>query len=260
MTTDIQTEPFLIVQVPVDVADRWPDMLAEAARRCYVSDATLDDRAARSGRPRVEILQSRIPDPGPVMSGDFGEILTAMFLAASEYPREMLDPKKWRLKQDRLAPAPKSDVVQFHVPDWPEASDNDRIVCAEVKSKATSGERRIAEAIEHSGKDRDGRLIKTLAWLRERALSDGLANVDEGTIGLEHIERFINATDYGPAAHEFKAVLVICASLLGEELEEQVELQDDCTLILISVPNLKVRYEAVFNAMISVLQCQAGPV
>lgn len=256
--TEVQADPFLIVQVPVEVANQWADTLGEAARRCYVSDATLEDRVAKTGRSRLEIVQSRIPDPGSIMSGDFGEILTALFMGARELPNEMLDPKKWRLKQDRLAPAPKSDVVQFHAPDWPTASAEDRIVCGEVKTKATPGGNRIPEAIADSIKDRKGRLIKTLTWLREHALSDGLGNIAPGTVSLEHIERFINASDHPPAKHDFKAVVVICESLKEDELQENVLLHEGCALVVIAVPDLKARYEEVFAALVASVGDEVG--
>lgn len=88
---------------------------------------------------RAEIVSSVLPDRGSVMAGDFGEILTSIFQAASLYPLEVLDPKKWRLKQDRNQPAPHSDVVQLVVPDWPTATSADRVICSEVKTKSTDG-------------------------------------------------------------------------------------------------------------------------
>ena len=73
------------------------------------------------------------------MAGDFGEILVMLYHAALEQPTEILGPKKWRLKQDRTKPAPYSDVVHFVVPSWPQSSDQDRILCSEVKTKSTAG-------------------------------------------------------------------------------------------------------------------------
>ncbi|TDC54841.1 hypothetical protein E1258_23355 [Micromonospora sp. KC207] len=91
-------QAFVLIRVPVDAADHWADLLGVPARRCYVSDDSAAANATRTGLPLSEVVAAKIPDPGSVMAGDFGEILTAMFLAASAHPAEVHDPKKWRLR------------------------------------------------------------------------------------------------------------------------------------------------------------------
>lgn len=157
------SQAFVLIKVPTGAADHWADLLSVPARRYYVSDGEAAANAARTSLPLSEVVAAKTPDPGSVMAGDFGEILTAFFLAASAHPDEVLDPKKWRLKQDRTKPAPYSDVVQFLLPEWPKPSSSDRLVCAEVKTKSTSGASTpIEAAVSDSRKDRDGRLAKTL--------------------------------------------------------------------------------------------------
>jgi hypothetical protein len=239
-------QAFVLIRVPVDAADHWANLLGVPARRCYVSDGNAAANATRTGLPLSEVVAAKTPDPGSVMAGDFGEILTALFLAASAHPAEVHDPKKWRLKQDRTKPAPYSDVVQFILPEWPKSSPNDRLVCAEVKTKSTEGKSTpIASAIADSRKDREGRLLKTLVWLRERAIGEDL-----GTVGLDHIERFLKAVDHPPAVRDFRAVAVICSRLLDIEIEEvKPPPEDECTLVIISVPDLKSNYEALYSAI-----------
>ena len=76
---------------------------------------------------------------GSVMAGDYGEIVTALYLASSAHPAEVLEPKMWRLKSRRTKASEGSDVVQLRLPHWPTASDEDAITCAEVKTKSTNG-------------------------------------------------------------------------------------------------------------------------
>jgi hypothetical protein len=180
------------------------------------------------------------------MAGDFGEILVFLYHAAVEPGVELIGPKKWRLKQDRTKPAPYSDVVHFVLPHWPTPSTDDRILCSEVKTKSTNGDSTpIRAAITDCLKDRTSRLAKTLVWLKERALHEEL-----GSTTVAHLERFTKATDYPLAQKQFRAVALICASLVDEELAEAPEEEpNDHTVVVIAVPNLKQRYEEVFDAV-----------
>ncbi|MEU8898229.1 Hachiman antiphage defense system protein HamA [Nocardia sp. NPDC048505] len=245
--TVVHEAPYLLVEIPVDRAPLLAEQLAVPFRRCYMTDKTLEERHAATSMSKEEITRRVLPDIGSVMSGDFGEILTALFSAAREYPERVLDPKKLRLKVERTKAAPKSDVVQFVVPEWPTPSDRDRVLCAEVKTKATKGTfTPIQDAIEGSAMDRAGRLAKTLLWLQDRAILGDL-----GTVTLDHINRFLDATDHPPADREFRAVAVICANLVAAEATD-ITLPDpeECALIVITVPDLKSTYQAVFDAIV----------
>jgi hypothetical protein len=82
-------------------------------------------------------------------------------------------------------------------------------------------------------------------WLKERAILDDL-----GTTSIAHVDRFIEATDHPPAQKQFRAVAVLCTSLLDEELESAPELAPtDYTVFVVAVPDLKRRYEALFDAV-----------
>jgi len=241
----IQSSPFILVEIEAGQVSLLAEQLGVPVRRCYISDESLQDRITRTSASAQEIIAAKLPDRGSTMAGDFGEILTALFQAAREHPGEVLDPKKWRLKQDRTKAAPYSDVVQMILPHWPMASDEDRIICSEVKTKSTSRDSKpIASAIKDSKKDSSRRFVKTLNWLKERALDTGLS-----TVSVDQLDRFIHAIDH-PAAHrEFRAVAVISTSLVAAEIQGVVAPpSDERALIVISVPDLKSNYELVYDA------------
>jgi hypothetical protein len=238
--------PYILVRVSEDDAKSWIDKLAVAFRQCYVTDAVLEERAATLTVPKSEILASVLPDAGSTMSGDFGELIVFIYHGAKASPQVAIGPKKWRLKQDRTKPAPYSDVIHFVVPHWPTATTDDIIFCSEVKTKSTeSSFNPITEAIAGCEKDRISRLAKTLVWLKERSMREDL-----GSVAIEHLDRFIKATDYPTAKKVFRAVVVICTSLVDDELGNVPStLSPDCILVIISVPQLQKTYTSVFDAV-----------
>ncbi len=247
--SDIEHEDVAVFEIPAASSSAIAEQLGVAVRRCYISDASVATRANVTGRLPSEIVAARLPDKGSTMAGDFGEILTAIFQAAREHPLELLDAKKWRLKQDRTMPAPKSDVVQMVLPHWPQPSSDDRLLCSEVKTKSTRGTSTpIADAIRDSRKDSDGRLIKTLEWLKERALDTGLT-----TVTSDMLDRFIDAIDYPQATREFSAVAVLCSSidLESELLDVELPNPTERAVIVITVSDLKAYYESVFEVALT---------
>lgn len=240
-----QETPFTLVRVSDEHVRAWQDALGLPLRRCYVTDALVDQRSAATGSAKSQIVAAKLPDPGATMAGDFGEILVYLYQASKEYPQAAVGPKKWRLKQDRTKPAPYSDVIHFVLPTWPTPSNQDVLLCAEVKTKSTNGASTpIQSAIEDCNRDRTSRLAKTLVWLKERALGEDL-----GTITIQHLERFINATDHPVHAKRFRAVAIVCASLVDQELQAApTQAPSDYEVVVISVPQLKQVYEAAFKA------------
>lgn len=245
--------PYLLMSVPAETADGWAQELAAAIRRCYIDDDDLTNRAAALGQELGGTLESRqatvigakLPDPGSTMAGDFGEIITYLFQAVRHHPQVAFGPKKWRLKQDRTKPAPGADVIHFVLPQWPTPCEDDQLLCAEVKTKSTSGTSSpIQAAIADSAKDRTSRLAKTLVWLRDKAIIQSL-----GATTLAHLNRFIKATDHPKATRQFFAVAVICADLVEAELQDAPQTQPDgCSVVVVVVPDLKAVYEACFAA------------
>lgn len=246
--THEQDSPYFLIRVTDEHSASWPDVLAEAVRRAYITDTVMEEQSQRTGRSKSEIVATKLPSRGATMAGDFGEILVFLYHASQEHPIAIIGPKKWQLKQDRTKPAPYSDVVHFVVPSWPTATEQDRILCSEVKTKSTDGESTpITSAIEDCKKDRVSRLAKTLVWLRERALGQ-----DMGSTTLAHLERFINATEHPPAQKQFRAVAVVCSSLVEEELSAApTAAPTDHSVVVVAVPNLKGLYESVFDAALA---------
>lgn len=240
-----QDHPYVLIRItPANLA-LLVARLGEPLRRCYITDAELNAAVLRTSLPRAEIVASRLPDAGATMSGDFGEVLGYLYQATQALPAEAIGPKKWRLKQDRTKPAPKSDVLHFIMPNRPDPSAADEVLCSEVKAKATRNTTTpIASAIEDCKKDRTSRLASTLVWLRERAMTTDLGDVD-----IPMLNRFINAIDNMPAAKRYRAVAVICNSLVEQELLTAPAASDpDFTLVVIAVPDLKATYTAAFAA------------
>ena len=246
--------PYVLVRVNEQYANTWADEIRDAFRRCYLTDEFLQTRTNElerkvSGTPRdrqKQIIYSKLPDPGSIMSGDFGEILVYFYHAVKAHPQVAFGPKKWRLKENRTKAAPYSDVVQFILPSWPTPTINDEIICSEVKSKATPSDYDpINKAIEGCATDRINRLSKTLVWLRDSAIGEDLGNVH-----IDQLNRFINAIDYPAAFKRFHAVAVVCANLIEGELSKAPSSASaDYTLIVIAVPNLHSVYTAVFEAV-----------
>lgn len=244
----VESDGYALLEIDAESAARLPELLAVPFRRCYVSDDDLARASRVTGLPVDDLLEAKLPVSGSVMSGDFGEILTALLQGVFERPHSALEPKKWRLKQDNTKPTPHTDVVQFVLPDWPQSSSDDRVNCSEVKTKATKGAwAPVPSALADSKKDSDGRLLSTLLWLRKRAMFS--PGVSLGTVSLAQLQRFIQATEHPPATHSFRAVVVISSDLLGDELASfDIEDLDGQTLVLVSVSDLKATYEATFAA------------
>ncbi|HBO6119165.1 DUF1837 domain-containing protein [Pseudomonas aeruginosa] len=243
-----QDQPYVLVRMTAENLALLEAVLAEPLRRCYITDEALQAAADRHGLTLSEVLAGKLPDAGATMAGDFGEVLGYFYQSAKECPANAIGPKKWRLKQDRTKPAPKSDVVHFIMPQRPIASASDEVLCAEVKVKSTSAASNpIQSAIADCAKDRVSRLASTLVWLRERAMFEDLGDVD-----IPLLNRFINAVDHPPATQRFRAVAVICESLLTAELPNApATASNEYTLVVISVPNLHATYNAAFEAALA---------
>jgi hypothetical protein len=177
--THEREQPYVLVRMTAQNVALLEAAMAEPLRRCYITDDALADAAARHGLTLSDVLGAKLPDVGATMAGDFGEVLGYFYQSVKELPGTALGPKKWRLKQDRTKPAPKSDVVQFIMPDRPASSAADQVLCSEVKVKSTSAASDpIGSAITDCAKDRTSRLASTLVWLRERAMFEDLGDVE----------------------------------------------------------------------------------
>lgn len=241
-----QEQPYVLVRMTTQQVALLEAAIIEPLRRCYITDEVLRAAADHHGLTLSDVLASKLPDAGATMAGDFGEVLGYFYQSAKEFPGAAIGPKKWRLKQDRTKPAPKSDVVHFIMPKRPAASTDDQVLCAEVKVKSTAASSDpIGSAITDCAKDRTSRLASTLVWLRERAITEDLGDVD-----IPLLNRFINAVDHPPAAVRYRAVAVICENFITAELSNAPATASyEYTLVVISVPNLHATYNAAFAAV-----------
>ena len=251
----IETDDSLPIKVWVvsDAAAReLPRLLAEPVRRCYITDEGLLSRceallAEQGGNIedwQAQLLDALLPPAGSTMAGDFGEILAFVVLASFLLDGRAIGAKKWRLKQDSAKPAPYTDMVQFLLPKWPEASEEDVILSAEVKAKATPSDayRPVELALAGCHNDRISRLTRTLIWLRQRELSAPL-----GSITLAQLDRFLKPDMHPPALKHYRAVVVVCSSLWeGEKAVAKLEDEPPCELVVLIVPSLKGAYTDTF--------------
>jgi len=77
-----QDEPYVLIRVSEEHARTWVNELGIPLRRCFITDAVIEKRAAELGVSEAQIVAARLPDPGATMSGDFGEILVYLYQAA----------------------------------------------------------------------------------------------------------------------------------------------------------------------------------
>lgn len=98
-----------------------------------------------------------------------------------------------------------------------------------------------------SATDRGGRLVNTLEWLKDKALTDGSDLVE-----IAQLDRFLKAIDHPQASWEFCAVAVIDSDFVRDEIAKgTAPMHGECALIVISVPELKKRYTELFDAIVA---------
>lgn len=228
----------------IDQSKSLEDFLVKELPWCYTTQNHAKNRTIDMQISASEFIATKFPDQGSVMSGDFGEVLTLFFLS-SENQKRTIQIKKWRYKEDRLKAAPLTDVIMFHQKDAKNPSSEDFVICAEVKQKATKSNTffPIEKSIEGFNKDKTGRLARTLAWLREKAIDQ------ESPRNLQLINRFTLEHLNVAYKKHFKSVAIVDRNLLHEELVRELELppqNDDFEVIVLGIDNLKSLYEKVF--------------
>lgn len=246
---------YVFVSVTDAHAAALPAALGMAIRRCYISDERVSTQAIHYP-PAARVIAAALPDPGSVMSGEFGEILTYFYQGASALPVGAVGLRRWHLKQDRNKAAPYSDVVHLVLPNWPAPSAMDTVLCSEVKAKSTKSEfEPIKKAIEGCETDRTSRLAGTLIWLRERAIT----GATEGA-SVAQLSRFIEPAGLPQTIKKFQAVAVVCDSLVAAEIAKApAPPSPNYDVVVISVPKLKATYEAAYKTAMSAVPPAANP-
>lgn len=251
----VKRPSYVFVSVTPAHAAALPATLGMVIRRCYISDDKVSTQAILYP-PATNVIAAALPDPGSVMSGEFGEILTYFYQGTTALPTAAVGLRRWHLKQDRNKAAPYSDVVHLVLPDWPTPSAMDTVLCSEVKAKSTKGKfEPIKKAIEGCETDRTSRLAGTLVWLRERAIT----GATEGA-SVAQLSRFIEPAGLPPTIKKFQAVAVVCDSLVAAEAAKAPATPSpDYEVVVISVPKLKATYEAAYTTAMSAVPPAVNP-
>lgn len=251
----VRKPSYVFVSVTKAQAIALPAVLGLAIRRSYISDDKVATQAIFYP-PATNVIAAALPDPGSVMSGEFGEILAYFYQGATALPAAAIGLRRWHLKQDRNKAAPYSDVVHLVLPNWPEPSAMDTVLCSEVKAKSTKSTfEPIKSAIEGCKTDRTSRLAGTLVWLRERAIT----GATEGA-SVAQLTRFIEPAGLPPVVKKFQAVAVVCDSLVTEEEKKApVTSSPDYEVVVIAVPKLKATYEAAYITAMNAVPPTAQP-
>jgi len=244
------------IDVTVHILDdsknpRLQEFMAKEIPSCYISKENLNIRTNVTGYSASQIIKNKIPNPGSVMAGDFGEILTLFYLDG-ELEEEVLKVKKWRFKQDRNKAAPHSDVILLYKAEKDKPSAKDFVVCAEAKMKSTknSSTSPIEASITDSDKDKTGRLARTLSWLKEKEIDHG----DEDSISF--MNRFTREHLDVSFSKKFRAVAIIDRKFLDEELLKElptaIPVQDDTfEVVVLAIKDLKDLYGASFECAVN---------
>lgn len=241
----IEKDQFVILKLNENELDTFLSKLPPNYRKCYITDKRLKEHVETLQMHYSDILKEfYLPDPGNVMSGEFGEILSYLILQEYYLPLRLVGPKKWRWKDDRNHAIQKTDVMLFHREKEP--SNEDLLVSAEIKSKATRNNSYdpIKNAVEGAYDDFVRRLAVSLNWLKAKYAKEN--NVRS----LEYLKRFLDPVSYGEYKKNFKAIVVIDDSLIKEEIVRDREIQEfnaEFEIILISMKDLKSCYETTYN-------------
>lgn len=237
-------------------------------REAYIEEAKLVQNVATYGTTRYEEIAERLPDPGDVMSGDFGEILT-FYLACQIWSQNAnVFPMKWRLKDKKKAASPYTDVMLFELHDPAVPSTNDSMITYEVKTRATALgnttykvhkrksfitykdgklECTFIEAVFDANKDAVERAAETIPYLKTRCKDLNLTDL------YTKINRFSNGVSVS-YRKEHNAVAVIDTSTLADQINR---LPPDLftvhpgvsNVFCVPIDNLKAIYENIYSNM-----------
>ena len=238
----------LLFKLNQEHKDSFLASLPHDYRICYISDRELIEQAKANAETPEEFLQYVLPDPGNIMSGDFGELLC--FLLSKEYLKNgesnIGGPRKWRWKQDRNKPAPHADILLFRVKDRSSIRnhEDDEIITIESKMKATKSKsyHPIQNAIDGADKDRLSRMSKSLDWYNDKLARDKKPRL------RSILSKFRKPDEYGTFEKSFKAIAIIDDEFFEEEIAKSVpDHSSEIEVWAISIGQLKEVYEHVYT-------------
>lgn len=236
-------------------------------RRAYLSDEKLDRLEAKKQNSRKDIINRRLPDPGDVMSGDFGEILTYYMATELWSPEVNFKPMKWRLKDDPKKASPKTDVVLFRlVNDVNNPDANDTLITYEAKAHATpiAGKYRthtqksaitykdgkdcctFVDAVFDADKDRASRAAESIVYLKNIA-----EDTDDDEF-MDVLKRFEQGYTV-PYNTLHNAVAIIESTDIDNQINRMPKdlMANFPGIVLYCMPikNLKIVYESIFSQL-----------
>lgn len=236
-------------------------------RRAYLTDEKVDRLEAKGKNSRQDIINRRLPDPGDVMSGDFGEILT-FYMATELWSADTnVRPMKWRFKDDPKKASPKTDVVLFRlVNDAQHPDANDKMVTYEAKAHATpiSGKYKIhkqkpkitykdgkdccsfVDAVFDADTDRASRAAESLIYLKNKAED---SDDDELMDVLLRYEKSYTQ----PYIAEHSAVVIVESSDLANQMaripSDLMTTFPGIAVYCMPIKDLKAIYEQVYSLL-----------
>lgn len=240
-------QKFTVYQLDDGNTETLVDSLPVEFRRCYIDDSVLELRAGENGISCSEFLTRFVlPDVGNVKSGDFGELFSTHLVVEhlGQKGFSVFFPKKWQWK-DRNKPSQYSDSIFFRMVDKSEPSTDDFVVTVESKMKAVaSKDHRISDAIKGACDDQKTRMAKTINWLVEKYAR--LGDIDSKRI----VERFKDPASYGTFSKTHKAVAIVNATFLSEEISTDFINDSNIGVVVVSIPALQVVYESTHQKII----------
>jgi hypothetical protein len=219
---------------------QFVDQLFEGFRVCYITDEALAESCNILGMTSADVLRNYLPDEPTIMSGDFGELLCYHVALENATAKGITftGPKKWLWKDNRNKAAPGADVLLFHRARTDGPSQDDILLTIESKMKSvTSKKHPMQDAIEGAVKDKHSRMVKTLAWLKEKYVK--LNDPDS----IRAIERFRDPIVHGAFKSQQKAIAIVDSTLETEETSKTIDNEEGVVVILFLIDDLKQAYE-----------------
>lgn len=232
--------------------DQLLDKLPLEFKRSYISDEDLNARMLMFSSTIEKELSEILPDDPTIMSGDFGEMLCYFFCKDKYRAQAIEGPRKWIWKQEKNVAAPYSDVILFAVDNLDTPSQNDILISAESKMKATKNKdyHPIQAAVNGANKDYVTRIAASLSWLRKKYKEEAIKENDatqEFKRLVKTINRFIQSETVGEYTKKVKAIAIVDKNFVADEIAKELNLPDESNgkmeIFIISIKDLKDAYQ-----------------
>jgi predicted RNA-binding protein with EMAP domain len=169
--------------------DETLSLWAKHLRNHYCRDNDIDEFRKPTGLSRKEyLMQLKLPDRGPILSGDFSEILIADYI---QFCLNYIVPRtRYDRKINKNTPSHGIDILAFRILNQKKDSTNDKLLTCEVKAALQKNKSNtLIKAIEDSKKDFTIRKPESLNAMRQR-LKDRNRQSE-----VEIVDRFQNYAD-----------------------------------------------------------------